>query len=264
MADYTIELRRVSEIYGENEVKSWFKQYDLNDYLTNDQIADIAGKGTWSKDKLAEKIYNYYYMREIGFETPAMFKHFLKVKLNEIMEAKLPVIWSMTIEYDPLINVDYEETFTRHIEGEDSNNSTSGNTESINETRNSEGTASSTATSESSGLSVNSDTPQGQISKSAILAGSYASSTSASEAETSTTSNSQDSNEMTDTIQRANNGTLETSGTNSKDEEYSKRVRGNTGISATYQKLIQQYRDTIVAIDKEIIDELNPLFIGLF
>ncbi len=264
MSDYTIELRRISELYGENEVKSWFKQYDLNDYLTNEQIADIAGKGTWSKDKLAEKIYNYYYMREIGFETPALFKHFVKVKMNEIMEAKLPIIWSATIDYDPLVNVDYQESFEKHSEGADTDNSTTGNNESINETRGTTGASVSSATSSSSGLNVNSDTPQGQISKSAILGGSYASSTSASEAESTTSSNTQDNTNMQDTIQRANTGTLARMGTNNKDEAYTKKVKGNTGVMATYQKLIQQYRDIIVAVDKEIIEEMNPLFIGLF
>ena len=34
---------------------------------------------------------------------------------SEIMEKKLPLIYSASIEYDPLVNVDYSETFTRAI-----------------------------------------------------------------------------------------------------------------------------------------------------
>lgn len=162
MADYTIELRRVGVLYGDEEVKSWFMDYNLSDYLTSAQIQDIENSGLWSKEKLAQKIFDHYYMREIGFETPYLFKHFAKVKMQELMEEKLPVIWSTTIEYNPLINVDYEERFNRHTEGENENQSTSGNNESVNETRGvtTNGTSSSSATNDSSGLNVNSDTPQ--------------------------------------------------------------------------------------------------------
>ena len=41
-------------------------------------------------------------------------------------------------------------------------------------------------------------------------------------------------------------------------------MRGNAGISATAQKMIEQYRDNIRAIDYEIIKELNSLFMGLY
>jgi hypothetical protein len=37
------------------------------------------------KGVLEQKIKDYFYFREIGFETPAQFKHFLKSKLNNIM-----------------------------------------------------------------------------------------------------------------------------------------------------------------------------------
>mgnify|MGYP007022099755 CR=1 FL=1 len=54
MARYTIELRNLSQLYTEAEVKSWFKDYDIEDYLTSDEIAVISARGTWSKDKLAK------------------------------------------------------------------------------------------------------------------------------------------------------------------------------------------------------------------
>ena len=60
-------------------------------------------------------------MREIGFETPALFKHYAKVYMQEIMERQLPKIYSNFFEYDPLSSVDYTEEYTRKITG-DSNN----------------------------------------------------------------------------------------------------------------------------------------------
>ena len=111
MSKYTFELRRVIDFFDRNTVEGWFKDYELTDYLTQDEIDVIEERGTWSKDKLAKKIVDHYFMREIGFETPALFRHYVKVTMNEIMEQKLPLIYSASIEYDPLVNVDYSETF---------------------------------------------------------------------------------------------------------------------------------------------------------
>ena len=104
MASYTIELRNVCNLYTRKEVENWFKNYELTDFLSLDQISQIQKMGTWSKDKLAKKIVNHYFMREIGFETPALFKHFANVLMQEIMEYYLPLIYSKAIEFDPLVN----------------------------------------------------------------------------------------------------------------------------------------------------------------
>lgn len=70
MATYTIELRKLCNIYGRDEVENWFKSYNLEDYLTPEQITQINKYNVWTKEKLAKKIVDHYYMREIGFETP--------------------------------------------------------------------------------------------------------------------------------------------------------------------------------------------------
>lgn len=239
MSKYTIELRKLFEetlyspaLYTRDEIENWFKNYNLEDYLTQEQINSINVSGIWSKDKLARKIVDHYYMREIGFETPTLFKHYAKVTMQEIMEKYLPLIYSSSIYYDPLVNVDYTETFERTA-----NNTNEGTTE-----------GSSSSSSASSGLNVGSDTPQGQINKSTILQGKYASSTSANE------------NEIEDSTSTSttSNGTSDTS------EEYTKRIKGNSGVSATAQKMIEQYRQNIITIDKNIINELNVLFMNLY
>ena len=115
MSKYTIELRTVCELYGRSEVESWFKDYNLSYYLRPDEIASIESAGLWSKDRLANKIVEHYFMREIGLETPWLFRHYARVTMNEIMERKLPLIYSMSIKYDPLVNVDYTETFERNF-----------------------------------------------------------------------------------------------------------------------------------------------------
>ena len=232
MASYTIELRRVCELYSRDTVESWFKDYELSDYLSPSQIESISNAGIWNKDKLAKKIVDHYYMREIGAETPALFEHFAKVTMQELMEQYLPLIYSNSIEFDPLVNVDFTETFQREIEG----------------TAQNEGSSNSSSSSNSSGLNVNSDTPQGQISKSTILNGNYASNTTANENESSISDET----------------SSQSSGSSNTLENYSKRIKGNSGVSATAQALIKQYRDIIKAYDTEIINKLNVLFMGIY
>lgn len=220
MSKYTIELRDIIKYEGRDKVEEYFKNYCINNYLRPDEIETILEANIWSKDRLASKICDHYYMREIGYETIGEFKHFAKVYMQEIMERYLPLIYSNCIKYNPLVNVDYEETFTRNITG-------SGESESTNN---------------ASGLSVNSDTPQGNISKTSILSGDYASNTGASETES----------------------TINDTTSNTTDETYSKKVKGNSGVSATSQRMIQQYRENIISIDEQIIKELNKLFMGLY
>ena len=231
MSKYTFELRELFEpikfnppIFTRSDIEGWFKNYELSDYLTQEQIDVINSAGIWNKDKLAKKIVNHYYMRESGLETIGLFKHYAKVTMDELMEEYLPLIYSASISYDPLVNVDYTESFTRSANTSGSSNSTSNNT--------------------SSGIVVGSNTPQGQITKANVLAGNYASSTSANENTSGITDNT--------TTQGANQ------------ETYTKNVKGNSGVSATAQKMVLQYRENIRAIDKEIIDKLDILFMGLY
>lgn len=226
MSKYTTNFRNLIEggFVTREEIENIFKSYNLTDYLTADEIEVITTRGTWTPDKLAKKIVDHYYMKDLGFETYAMFKHYAKIEMEEIMESKLPLIYSSAIKYDPLVNVDFTEEFRRNVDVSSS--------------------ATTNSSASGSGLVVNSDTPQGQISKSAILGGAYASSTSASE----TTSSGNDS----------------TNGSSNTDEDYIKHIKGNSGVSATAQKMVELYRNNIRAIDLEIIKELNDLFMGLF
>lgn len=222
MARYTIELRNVVMIFGRQTVESWFKDYDLSDYLTDAEIASITARGVFDKDKLAEQIVDHYWMHEIGYETPALFEHQTKVFMKELMEEKAPLIYSMSITYNPLQNMNYTESYS----GQNSN----------------QASANSSSTNTGSGLTVNSDTPQGQISKSAILSGSYASSTGANES----------TNTVTDTTSNTGSGT----------DSHTKTISGNNGV--TYQKLIEDYRKNIIAINRDIIKSAGSLFMIVY
>ena len=264
MASYTMEIRKICDIYTRSEVESWFSSYNLEDYLTDEQIEVISTAGLWTKSKLASKIVDHYYMREIGFETPYLFRHFAKVKMQEIMERKLPLLYSKCLKFDPLVNVDFEEKFSRSIAGTSNNSQNASGNESVTENRSSNGTSQSASTNSSSGLSVNSDTPQGQITKANILAGNYASSTSANENSATINDSTNTTSQNAGTLTRNNQSAITDSGSNSQNEMSTRTMKGNSGSITTAQHLIKQYREIIVAVDEEIIEELNSLFIALF
>lgn len=236
MAKYTMELRSVCEFYTRKTVESWFKSYKLEDYLTPNQIATITKNNLWTKDKLAKKIVDHYFFREIGFDTPALFRHYALITMQEIMEEKLPLIYSNSIEYDPLINVDFTETFKRNVSGIGSSSSS--------------GNSSSNSNSNSSNLSINNNTPQTRITKQNLDNGLYASSVSQSD----TLTNISDSTNTNSDLNSSSNS----------EESYTRSQKGNSGSLTTAQNLILQFRKNIIAIDKNIIENLNDLFMGLF
>ncbi|MBO7715882.1 MAG: hypothetical protein J6S85_20125 [Methanobrevibacter sp.] len=232
MASYTIELRKVIDLYGREEVKSWFEDYDLANFLTPEQIEQITKFNVWSKDRLADKILDYYYMREIGFETPALFKHYAKITMKMIMERYLPKIYSKFLEYDPLSNVDFTEEFTREIIGE------------------SEASGSSTSNSnqEAEGFNIINNTPQKRITKQDLDTGAYASQTNQSDTQTN----------INDTTNTSNSGNSKTI------EKFTRHEEGDNGVIITNQRLVKEYREIIVAIDEEIIYELGSLFMAIY
>lgn len=209
MSQYTLQLRELEAVEGRENLKEWFKDYNLEDYLTQDEIAVINEKGVWSKDKLADLIIDHYYMREIGLETPALFKLKLKVALREIMEEKAPLIYSASIKIEPTSEFEINNTSKTDTNGGNKTNS--------------------------NGLNIHSNTPQGQINKTEILNGTYASDTDANENETNTNHN------------ESSNG-----------ESHS------TGRNRTQVALIQEYRNSIRMINREIVEDLAELFIGIY
>ena len=209
MAQYTLQLRELESVEGREGLKTWFKDYNLEDYLTPAQIQTINDRGVWSKDKLADLIIDHYYMREIGLETPALFKLKLKVALREIMEEKAPLIWSASINIDPLNEFEINTV--------------------------SDGSGSNNTSTNSSGLNIHSNTPQGNINKTQILNGEYASST--------------DGNE----------GTAKTQGSDTSHNESK-----TTGHNQSEMMLLREYRQNILMINREIINDLADLFIGIY
>lgn len=78
------------------------------------------------RETLNKAILDYYYMYEIGFETPYLFKHYLNNKMELIMP-KFNALFEAQkqILENPLGNVNLTETFNRNVDNEAESNSKS-------------------------------------------------------------------------------------------------------------------------------------------
>lgn len=209
MSGYTSELRHV--------VGSGF-DLELDEY----PIFDAAYRAT-----LNQKILDHYWFREIGQETAARFRHYLKMTMNEIMPYYNQLYASAALSFNPLYNFDLTETTSRE---NSSSSQSAGETGSLSEDEN---------------LAVQSDMPQSIINTDNIKAGSlYAANGSRNNATGSTSSTS-----------------VSTAAASALDQ-YSRRVTGVQGPSAS--DLLIRFRETFVNIDLQIIEALNTCFMGVY
>lgn len=187
------------------------------------------------RKKLNDKIVEHFWFREIGFETKEIFRDRIGVKLNEIMPYYNQLYLSELIEFNPLHNVDLTET---------SNRDTSG-------IGNSDADAKSNRKGEGSDNLVHafSATPQGVNSESDIRQFTFV------------TNTDYDINKRNSVDDATSNQTSQTQYLN--EEEFWRRLVGNNGASYP-SKLIQEFRETFLNIDMQIIADLQSLFMGIY
>jgi hypothetical protein len=224
MAKYTVELRNV--------IASGYS-IGLLDY----PIFDAAYRAVLNK-----KITDHFSFREIGFETPALFKHYLNMTMSEIMPYYNDLYSSKLLSFNPLYTMDLHEELVRE-------NSAAGS--SLGETL-TNGSSSGIVTQQDDGLSVKSDTPQSLLSAANIKANLYASQ---ADRQDNLSTNNSAGNSSADQ-------SSEQSTASSSLEEYAKHVFGNSG--SNFSQLLQDFRSTFVNIDVMIIHELDNLFMGVY
>lgn len=205
----------------------------------------------WEEDYrkiLNDKILDHYRFREIGFETPALFKFMLNREMNEIMPRFNELYKTTILEYNPLNNVDYKIEHTKTVKSENTGSSTSsGSTTS---------TGTTSANSEDHGKTVSIDTPQNAISIGEDVNNvSHASNVGLSKG--SSTSNGSSTSSGTDT------NTTTSSGVGDETETFIQHLVGNYGVMSS-QKLIGETRELIINIDMMIINELHELFMEVY
>jgi len=177
---------------------------------------------------LETNIVNHYYFREIGFETIAQFKFFLKARMNVIMPYynQLYQTEGLITKDDYNINLNSVESHTRTVDH--SSNETSHSDTTSNENRNDQ--------------NVFSDTPQ------AKLQGlDYA---------TSLTDGNSDSN-----VTSTGDGSTDVTGLTTETSEI--KLTGGGGVRYNAD-VLKEWRTTFINIDKMIIDELQDLFMNIY
>ena len=184
---------------------------------------------------------------EIGFETVARFKHYLKERLNSIAPYYKQLYYteleSKNIKF--LLNKDLTETFIKDVS---SNTETSSNTSLNNRS------SSSTTGSQNN---INNFKESSLDNGNADLGLSQGNLTSVNETSDNTTSNNT-------TSSNDNSDMNNTGNTSNKEKETTTLIsQGNIGVTSSAE-LLKQWREVLINIDNMIIEECSDLFMTIY
>ena len=295
MSKYTTELRYICEVEaGLTESAGYNSIHDILDEAAP-KIFNFSFPifDETYRPVLEKAILRHFYTREICEETYGLWKLRLEDKLNLIMPYYNKLYESELLEFNPLYDVDVTTTHEGDFSG--TRNDATNNTKTLNTSKaeNGSGTDSNTRTlnTQESDSGSNapkntrwdlfSDTPQGGINgingdndsvdrntyltnARKIIDDGTGSSYSGTKNNTGTIGDS-----GTNSMQKTTNdtGTIGDTGSLASSvrnlDEYTERVVGKRG-NVSYAKLIQEFRDSFLRIEEKIMQELEPLFFGLW
>ena len=254
MANYTMEIRQMID----NPLIGLFT-FDYDFY--SDDIKD--------KEEFETLFIQWYYFREIGFETPERFKLKLQAKLNLIMPYYRQLAmteWDKVRSVEQMMTSKNLKETTEHkqsIEGsnESESNATSSNnqSDSMNQSTTSSGTNTTSSSSNDKQSSLADGVAQATLST-GYLSG-VGESTNNSNASVSSNDESNVSNSSQGTAKQ--NG--KTSGSNKQEltESTTFSSVGDIGIQ-TPAYAITEWRKVLININQMIIDDCNELFMKLY
>lgn len=276
MSKYTTEVRFICETEAGLTESSGFNNLD--------DILNVAAPKIFNFDfpmydenyrlVLEKKILRHFYTREICEETVGLWKLRVCDKLNLIMPYYNELYRTTLYEFNPLYDTDYRREKTTNFTGssETTGTGTNSRTNGGTRTQTQTGNVSDLGTENNSHWDLFSDTPQ-----SGIVGIDNAT------VEPSVGNNAYLTNarHVTDDGGSSNVRTLNTQTGDTYSEQGSDNIRKTENTEVTnednyiehvfgkmpghsYPKLIREFRNTILNIDKLIIDELEPLFFGLW
>jgi hypothetical protein len=177
---------------------------------------------------LNNKILMHFYENEIGFETPALFRHYLNTTLNEIMPFYNTLYTKQKLLLDKLEdNVNIKEDFKGT------------STSKTNSSSNSQSTGA------NSSKNLFQDTPQGELDTTTLENQTYATNV--------TFNNNNSSNSINDSSNTSGNGT----------NDYIKIVTGNNGARYNFE-IINEIKNNLLNIDMMIINDLQTCFMQIY
>ena len=168
---------------------------------------------------LNKSILDYYFMYEIGFETPYLFRHYLKTKMNLIMP-KFNALFEAQAKIlaNPLGNVDLVETLERDVSGN----------------------ANSTSVSQGKNKNLYQDTPQGNLSSTELENQQWATNLTLNQNDINDTSRSN-----TDTVENYTKHIIGNNGRKYNVEIYQKLV---SGFESVNQQIINELGDLFMGV----------------
>lgn len=285
LAKYTTEVRTICEFYANQKTPA------PSDFTSVDSTIQAAIPNIFTftfpifdesyRVPLETKILRHYYTREIGLETVGLWRMKLETKLNEVMPYFNQLYKSELLEFNPFYDVELGTTRNNEhnqIENATENadatsksetDTTQTTKDTIADTDNT--TIDSTITRNNTEKNAYSDTPQGQVSN----VDNYTYLTNYRNVNNSGTDSTDETNNRT--YNRKADGTLTgniTSNSSSTNEvqnnknitstdDYIEKVSGKRGTSS-YSSMLQEFRETFLNIDMQVIDSLSDLFMGVW
>lgn len=279
MSKYTTEVRFICENKSGLEISGG--SGDVDSIIANSWNKIFTSKAPFFDEEyrsiLCQKILKHYYLREICCETVGIWKLWMNTRLEEIMPYYNQLYDSAKIKFNPMHNVDLTSKHERNVEGTSKEDGTrtdnttgkrtlTGNRDTDNT---SVGTRNTTNSSDETKRDLYSDTPQGAIT--GLENENYLTNArkitdnmnGTGNEETNTTEKSgTDYSETEDTTGKIDGVTSNTGKTNTT-EDYLETIIGKQGTES-FSSLLNEFRETFLNIDMQVIEEFNDLFFGLW
>lgn len=247
MSKYTTEVRFICESKSGLSESKGFGSVDevLNGSWDKIFTSKVSFFDEEYRGVLCKKILKHYYLREIGCETVGIWLLWMNTKLEEIMPYYNKLYESELIKFNPMYDVDWNRKGNKTgNESGSGSRSTSGNNS---------GTNTQSGTSSNTRKDLYSDTPQGALT--------------CVESETYLTNARKVSDSGETGVNGSTSGSYEDSESSSNKvdttEDYVESVSGKQGGSS-YSKLLNEFRETFLNIDMQVIEEFEEMFMGMW
>lgn len=247
MSKYTTEVRFICESKsGLSESKGFGS---IDEVLNSSWDKIFTSKVSFFDEKyrgvLCKKILKHYYLREIGCETVGIWLLWMNTKLEEIMPYYNKLYESELIKFNPMYDVDWNRKGNKTgNESGSGSRSTSGNNS---------GTNTQSGTSSNTRKDLYSDTPQGALT--------------GVESETYLTNARKVSDSGETGVNGSTSGSYKDSESSSNKvdttENYVESVSGKQG-TGSYSKMLNEFRETFLNIDMQVIEEFEEMFMGMW
>lgn len=226
LSSYSKYTISIKEIVGTLKIDLGLKNYPIYDES--------------HREELNKRIIDHYWEREIGQETIQSFYHNLNVKMNEIMPYYNQMYESESVDFDPLNNIKIDETYKSKT-----HNSSEGG-----------------STAESSGTNDQTNKTQAHV---VGLESGYPQENSGGLDTRYKTGGTKSDTTGEDVIsdKTSNKGSTTNRDSGETTQEWSRHEEGSSA-GLPFSRAIAQWREIMLNIDMQIIEELDELFMQIW